>query len=103
MKNIIKYEFMIFYILGKESYYEELAKTQKIEMDKLEKQKKLEVNKNDSIVQAAKREIEATKRKSKWDQPAAGAVTTNSTTTGTKTTTTTIINAFGSLSKKPKV
>lgn len=92
---------MSFYILGKESYYEELAKTQKIEMDKLEKQKKLEVNKNDSIVQAAKREIEATKRKSKWDQPA--VVTTNSTTTGTKTTTTTIINAFGSLSKKPKV
>lgn len=82
-------------IYGPESHYEELAKAQKLEMDKLEKQKK-ENTKAEVIIK------ESTKRKSKWDQqaPASGpnSVTTSSSTTGK----TTVISAFGTL-KKPKV
>ncbi|XP_063701174.1 SAP30-binding protein [Culicoides brevitarsis] len=82
---------------GKESYYEELARIQKLEMDKLEKQKKEQV----TIVTGSKKPTEVEKRKSKWDQPAPNVqVKPVPTQTGTKTT---VLNAFGSLSKKPKV
>lgn len=100
---------------GAESYYEELAKAQKLEMDRREKKKdntKVEL----ALAAAKKVEEEAKRRKSKWDQPGpsvsaaapatnlkpAGliqpALTTN--ITGTKGT---VISAFGSLPKKPKV
>lgn len=106
---------------GPESFYEELAKTQKVEMDRREKEKK-DSSKVELALATAKRvEEEAKRRKSKWDQPgpssttAAGvaavgapsvkpagviqpALTTN--ITGTKGT---VISAFGSLPKKPKV
>lgn len=82
---------------GKESYYEELARVQKLEMDKLEKQKKEQV----TIVTGSKKPTEVEKRKSKWDQPAPNVqVKPVASQTGTKTT---VLNAFGSLSKKPKV
>lgn len=93
---------------SKESYYEELAKVQKADMEKRDKDKKSKVE----VVSGTKRqEDDAKKRKSKWDQPGgnvsstaikpAGLVqpslTTNS--TGTKAT---VIPAFGSLPKKPR-
>ncbi|EEB15663.1 SAP30-binding protein, putative [Pediculus humanus corporis] len=66
---------------GKESFYEELAKTQKIEMDKREKEKK-ERTKVEFISGTKKsnslNDEEIRKRKSKWDQvgaSAAGSVT----------------------------
>uniref|UniRef100_A0A182ITX0 Uncharacterized protein n=1 Tax=Anopheles atroparvus TaxID=41427 RepID=A0A182ITX0_ANOAO len=110
---------------GKESYYEELAKAQKIEMEKVEKARK-EATKTE-IQTGVKRmdPDESKKRKSKWDQPgvlgaapgmlgAAAAVavvnalkpagiiqqTLTTTATGTKGT---VISAFGSLPKKPKI
>jgi len=77
------------HLFGRESYYDELAKTQKAEMDKLEKaleaKKKLGENKS-------KPELKQQHRKSKWDQAAPqgarpGAIGT-------------VIPAFGSLKKK---
>lgn len=92
---------------GKDSYFEELARVQKVEMDKLEKAKK-ESAKNEAIAKANKLvEDEPKKRKSKWDQPgfainqSSGSIA--NVTNITKTSKTTIINAFGSLSKKPKL
>lgn len=77
-------------IYGAESYYEELAKAQKLEMDKLEKQKKENIR-TEVIIK------ESTKRKSKWDQQApSSAVQTSSSGK------TTVISAFGTL-KKPKI
>uniref|UniRef100_U5EGX1 Putative transcriptional regulator protein hcngp n=1 Tax=Corethrella appendiculata TaxID=1370023 RepID=U5EGX1_9DIPT len=101
---------------GKESYYEELARGQKIEMEKIEKARK-ESQKNDLTSAAKKAEEDAKKRKSKWDQPAVSSSsqsqtikpvsgiiqsqqTLTSNITGTKTT---VISAFGSLPKKPKI
>ncbi|KAG7204220.1 hypothetical protein KM043_002050 [Ampulex compressa] len=104
---------------GKDSYYEELAKVQKAEMDKLEKARK-EKTKIEIVSGTAKRpnsssttaEEDAKKRKSKWDQVATGATTSvkptvllsqptlttlTSSATGTKAT---VISAFGSLPKK---
>ncbi|XP_012253214.1 SAP30-binding protein [Athalia rosae] len=104
---------------GKDSYYEELAKIQKAEMDKLEKMRK-EKTKIEIVSGTAKRptnsavtaEEDAKKRKSKWDQVATGAPTSvkptvllsqptlttlTSSATGTKAT---VISAFGSLPKK---
>jgi hypothetical protein len=76
-------------IFGPESYYEELAKAQKNEMDKLEKQKKENIK------------TEAVKRKSKWDQQAPSTVSTV-TTSANSTTKTIIISSTGQL-KKPKI
>lgn len=106
---------------GKESYYEELAKAQKLEMEKVEKARK-ENAKTEIQVGVKKMDSDdSKKRKSKWDQPgvlgaAPGAVgaataaalkpagiitqTLTTTATGTKGT---VISAFGSLPKKPKV
>ncbi|EZA47222.1 hypothetical protein DMN91_001366 [Ooceraea biroi] len=64
---------------GKDSYYEELAKVQKAEMDKLEKARK-EKTKIEIVSGTAKRpnssagadEMDNKKRKSKWDQVATG-------------------------------
>ncbi|CAD7077294.1 unnamed protein product [Hermetia illucens] len=92
---------------GPESYYEELAKAQKTEMAKRQKERK-EGDKADQAAAAAKKaEEEAKKRKSKWDQPAPTAQsvaktnipppTLTSNVTGTKGT---VISAFGSLPKK---
>ena len=47
---------------GKESYFEELARLQKLEMDKMEKQKK-EVTKNQLVLDAAKRADEEAKKR----------------------------------------
>ncbi|XP_055679946.1 SAP30-binding protein isoform X1 [Lutzomyia longipalpis] len=97
---------------GKESFYEELAKAQKAEMDKREKEKKDNAKMEQVAAAARKAEEEAKKRKSKWDQPGpsansaalkpAGLVQPSLTTniTGTKGT---VISAFGSLPKKPKI
>ncbi|XP_053687858.1 SAP30-binding protein [Sabethes cyaneus] len=104
---------------GKESYYEELAKAQKIEMEKVEKARK-ENAKTEIQVGVKKMDTdESKKRKSKWDQPgvlgaapgtvsaasalkAAGIITQTLTTTATGTKGT-VISAFGSLPKKPKM
>ncbi|XP_055532157.1 SAP30-binding protein [Wyeomyia smithii] len=104
---------------GKESYYEELAKAQKTEMEKVEKARK-ENAKTEIQVGVKKMDTdESKKRKSKWDQPgvlgaapgtvsaagalkAAGIITQTLTTTATGTKGT-VISAFGSLPKKPKV
>lgn len=84
---------------GKESHYEELARVQKLEMDKLEKQKKEQVT--IVVTTGSKKPTEVEKRKSKWDQPAPNVqVKPVASQTGTKTI---VLNAFGSLSKKPKV
>lgn len=92
---------------SKESYYEELAKIQKTEMDRLEKERKSKVE----FVSGTKKHEDDKKRKSKWDQPggsiSAGAVkpaglvqpSLTTTATGTKGT---VISAFGSLPKKPR-
>lgn len=102
----------------KDSYYEELAKVQKAEMEKLEKARK-EKTKIEIVSGTAKRpnaaatatEEDAKKRKSKWDQVATNplaatvkpttvsqqTVTLTSSATGTKAT---VISAFGSLPKK---
>ncbi|XP_058066708.1 SAP30-binding protein [Anopheles bellator] len=110
---------------GKESYYEELAKAQMIEMEKVEKARK-EATKTEIQTGVKRMEPEESKkRKSKWDQPGvlgaapgmlgaavpvtvvnvlkpAGIIqpTLTTTATGTKGT---VISAFGSLPKKPKV
>ncbi|KAF4525682.1 hypothetical protein B566_EDAN010673 [Ephemera danica] len=113
---------------GKESYYEELAKVQKTDMDKREKERK-EKAKVEIMTGTAKRNLLANilppgkisttvtstsaaqsttsagdeaKRKSKWDQVAGAnqqtALTAN--VTGTKST---VISAFGSLPKRPRI
>lgn len=100
---------------GKESYYEELSKVQKVEMDKREKERR-ERNKIEFAAAQAKRqeEKEAKKRNSKWDQQGPnGAVIPNikpaglvqpsltKNITGSKST---VISAFGMLpSKKPRI
>lgn len=81
-------------IYGPESFYEELAKAQKLEMDKLEKQKKENVKTEVMIIKES-----AAKRKSKWDQQAPSSATSVVTSSTSKTT---VISAFGTL-KKPKV
>lgn len=101
---------------GKESLYEELARVQKQEMDRREKERKSKVE----VVSGTRRpgsgaEEEAKRRKSKWDQPGGTAVplgtqalkpaglvqaTLTSSATGTKGT---VISAFGSLPRKPKM
>lgn len=94
---------------SKESYYEDLAKVQKVEMDKREKERKSKI---EVVSGTKKQEEEAKKRKSKWDQPGGNSLSshnlkpaglvqpslTNS-ATGTKAT---VISAFGSLPKKPR-
>ncbi|XP_063366706.1 SAP30-binding protein [Cydia amplana] len=100
---------------GKESYYDELARVQKLEMDRREKEKKEKLAKIDFISGVAKKSEsdEEKKRKSKWDQaaPNVGSKPTikqpgllqqplTSNVTGTKGT---VISAFGSLPKKPKI
>ncbi|XP_058835076.1 SAP30-binding protein [Topomyia yanbarensis] len=104
---------------GKDSYYEELAKSQKIEMEKVEKARK-ENAKTEIQIGVKKMDTDdSKKRKSKWDQPGvlgaapgsigtagvlkpAGIITQTLTTTATGTKGT-VISAFGSLPKKPKV
>lgn len=102
----------------KDSYYEELAKVQKAEMDKLEKARK-EKTKCEIVSGTVKRtssttaaEEEAKRRKSKWDQVPSGALapmkqsvvlphptltTLTASATGTKAT---VISAFGSMKKR---
>ncbi|XP_059472089.1 SAP30-binding protein [Neocloeon triangulifer] len=108
---------------GKDSFYEELAKVQKVEMDKKEKEKKEKakveivtgtarkpptlllsggaIGQKTSAALATAAATAATieeKRKSKWDQVGTAALTAN--VTGTKST---VISAFGSLPKRPKL
>ncbi|KAG5898549.1 hypothetical protein JTB14_012448 [Gonioctena quinquepunctata] len=94
---------------NKESYYEELAKVQKVEMDKREKERKNKVE----FISGTKKNEDDKKRKSKWDQPGGGSTNQQSnmkpaglvqaplttSSTGTKGT---VISAFGSLPKKPR-
>lgn len=72
--------------------YEELAKAQKNEMDKLEKQKKENI-----------KTTEAVKRKSKWDQQAPTTTTVSTVTSSTTSTTKTIIISSTGQLKKPKI
>lgn len=110
------------FVLGKESFYEELALAQKLEMEKRERDRKDNMKTEMVLLAAKKAEEEAKRRKSKWDQPAPGTVanasaaaaaavqvaktaalvqpTFTANATGTKGT---VISAFGSLPKKPKV
>ncbi|XP_022911276.1 SAP30-binding protein [Onthophagus taurus] len=93
---------------SKESYYEELSKVQKTEMEKREKERKTKV---EVVSGTKKQEEEAKKRKSKWDQPGGNSINSHikpaglvqpsltNTATGTKAT---VISAFGSLPKKPR-
>ncbi|CAH1164463.1 unnamed protein product [Phaedon cochleariae] len=91
---------------SKESYYEELAKVQKTEMDKREKERKAKVE----FVSGTKKSEEDKKRKSKWDQPGGGGMSNSnmkpagwvqpSLTTSSTGTKSTVISAFGSLPKK---
>ncbi|KAF5300896.1 hypothetical protein FQR65_LT09059 [Abscondita terminalis] len=95
---------------GKESFYEELAKVQKAEMEKREKDRKSKV---EVMTGTKKIDDDPKKRKSKWDQPGGGGNNTTQTikpagliqpsltssVTGTKGT---VISAFGSLPKKPR-
>ncbi|XP_016311217.1 SAP30-binding protein isoform X3 [Sinocyclocheilus anshuiensis] len=97
---------------SEDSYYEALAKAQKVEMDKLEKAKK-EKTKIEFVT--ATKKADAQKRKSKWDsavpvtlaQPALltttatlpGVVSVTTTASGTKTT---VISAVGTILKKAK-
>ncbi|CAG5055724.1 unnamed protein product [Parnassius mnemosyne] len=101
---------------GKESYYDELARVQKVEMDRREKEKKEKLAKIDFISGVAKKPTESDeekKRKSKWDQAAPNVAAKpaikqpglvqqplTSNVTGTKGT---VISAFGSLPKKQKI
>ncbi|XP_011559867.2 SAP30-binding protein [Plutella xylostella] len=98
---------------GKESYFDELAKAQKAEMDRREKEKKDKLSKIDFITGSTKKpeSDDEKKRKSKWDQAAPnvsnkptikqpGLLPLTSNVTGTKGT---VISAFGSLPKKPKI
>lgn len=107
---------------NKESYYEELAKVQKVEMDRREKEKK-ERTKVEYVVGTKKPnpssgDEDLKKRKSKWDQVGSAAMgaggmqmgvirpagllqpSLTSAVTGTKGT---VISAFGSLPKKPRM
>uniref|UniRef100_A0A6V7KUH6 SAP30-binding protein n=1 Tax=Bracon brevicornis TaxID=1563983 RepID=A0A6V7KUH6_9HYME len=103
---------------SKDSYYEELAKVQKAEMDKLEKARK-EKTKIEIVSGTAKRpnssvsnsDDDAKKRKSKWDQVATGAPVSavkpalllpqpTLTTLTSSAAKATVISAFGSLPKK---
>lgn len=94
---------------NKESFYEDLARVQKTEMERREKDRKSKV---EVVSGTKKQDDDAKKRKSKWDQPGgnsmvsqslkpAGLVQPSLTTnaTGTKAT---VISAFGSLPKKPR-
>ena len=100
----------------KASYYDELAKVQKAEMDQREKERR-EKTKVEVLMGTAKKpsvnnvsaEEEVIKRKSKWDQVGSGSQSVvkppgllplTSSATGTKGT---VISAFGSLAKKPRV
>jgi len=76
-------------LFGKESYYEELGKVQKTEMDKREKA--LEAKKK--LGESAKSQ-NAAHRKSKWDIQGMSRATGGTGTAGT------VISAFGSLNKK---
>lgn len=91
---------------SKDSYYEELAKIQKAEMDRLERERKSKIE----FISGTKKHEDDKKRKSKWDQPGgsvagsvkpAGLVQPSLTTTATGTKGT-VISAFGSLPKKPR-
>merc|ERR1712037_266822 len=78
------------HLFGKESFYEELGKAQKSEMDKREKA--LEAKKK--LGESAKSQ-NAAHRKSKWDIQGMSRVTS-----GTAGSAGTVISAFGSLNKK---
>lgn len=83
-------------VYGPESFYEELAKAQKIEMDKQEKQKKENIK--TEILEGVSKEG---KRKSKWDQQSIDGKLQSSSSSSSQTKTT-YINAFGVI-KKPKI
>lgn len=98
---------------GKESYYDELAKAQKLDMDRREKEKKEKLARIDFLTGTSKKteSEDEKKRKSKWDQAAPnmggkpaiqqpGLLPLTSNVTGTKST---VISAFGSLPKKPRL
>lgn len=113
---------------GKESFYEELARVQKAEMDRREKERK-DKTKVEFVSGTAKRpgsgsgaEDDAKRRKSKWDQVGtvvaanmagvaqaghmlkpAGLIQQPSLTTSVTGTKGTVISAFGSLPKKPRI
>jgi len=56
------------HLFGKESYYDELAKVQKLDMEKREKAAKDRNAKIEHSKEVLAAKVDATKRKSKWDQ-----------------------------------
>jgi len=86
------------HLFGKESYYEELAKLQKQDMDKREKAAEQKKKMGDAKIKDAISAIQ--QRKSKWDQQ--GAVPAAAAAPGALAATTLnkVIPAFGSLKKK---
>lgn len=87
------------HLFGKDSYYDELGKQQKTEMDKREKAAEQKRKLGDTAVKDAISTIQ--QRKSKWDQ-GASAHPTNGSLPGLLTATTLgkVIPAIGSLKKK---
>lgn len=102
---------------GKESYFEELAKAQKTEMDRRDKERQEKIAKIDfktGFVKKVESEEDAKKRKSKWDQAAPNSSTLKppvkpagvvqpALTTSASGTKSTVIPAFGSLPKRPRM
>jgi len=90
------------HLFGKESYYEELGKQQKIEMDKREKAAEQKKKLGDTKVKEAITTVQ--QRKSKWDQGGAvntaGIIPGISASSGLSQTLAKVIPAFGALNKK---
>jgi len=88
------------HLFGKESYYDELAKQQKVEMDRREKAAEANKKMGDQKVKEALQGIQ--QRKSKWDQGggvgAPGLATLAS--VGLSSSLAKVIPAFGALKKK---
>jgi len=83
-------------LFGKESYYEELGKVQKIEMDRREKALEAKKKMGDNRLKDTQL-VQQQHRKSKWDQQVPGAMrgAPVSHLSSSK-----VIPAFGSLKKK---
>jgi len=90
------------HLFGKESYYEELAKQQKVEMDKREKAAEQKKKMGDPKAKEPMATVQP--RKSKWDQGATvntgGLIPGISASSGLSQTLAKVIPAFGALNKK---
>ncbi|XP_023326422.1 SAP30-binding protein [Eurytemora carolleeae] len=80
------------HLFGKESYYDELSKSQRAEMDKREKAAEAKKKMGDAKIKDALNTLQ--QRKSKWDQASSGPGV------GVNPALAKVIPAFGSLKKK---